>query len=375
MSNLKIALVIGTRPNYMKAIPIWTSLKKYMPIENIFFIHTGQHYSHDLSQIFLDEFKIDEKEIYFLEKHSDTPYPKNSSTDSFYWISNNLSNFFVNKKIDKVIVFGDVNSTFASALAAYMNNIYIIHIESGLRSYDMEMPEERNRIMVDKMSNMLFTTELLAIENLKKEGIFNNVHHCGNTMIDTLNKYLTDVKEFSYYKTFNLNKFNYIILTIHRQENVENELILKKIIETIKDIVIQLKHKVLFITHPRTLKKIQELNINLESDIIVLNSQSYLQMLNLVYNCGIILTDSGGLQEESAYLGIPCITIRNNTERPLTVTKGYNTVITPSDENFKSNIFEKIIYNYGKRKNNTEIVKEMGNGYSSDKITKLILSI
>jgi UDP-N-acetylglucosamine 2-epimerase (non-hydrolysing) len=150
---------------------------------------------------------------------------------------------------------------------------------------------------------------------------------------------------------------------------------LKKIIETIKDIVIQLKHKVLFITHPRTLKKIQELNINLESDIIVLNSQSYLQMLNLVYNCGIILTDSGGLQEESAYLGIPCITIRNNTERPLTVTKGYNTVITPSDENFKSNIFEKIIYNYGKRKNNTEIVKEMGNGYSSDKITKLILSI
>jgi UDP-N-acetylglucosamine 2-epimerase (non-hydrolysing) len=98
-------------------------------------------------------------------------------------------------------------------------------------------------------------------------------------------------------------------------------------------------------------------------------------MLNLVYNCGIILTDSGGLQEESAYLGIPCITIRNNTERPLTVTKGYNTVITPSDENFKSNIFEKIIYNYGKRKNNTEIVKEMGNGYSSDKITKLILSI
>ena len=375
MSNLKIALVVGTRPNFMKAIPVLISLKKYISEENIFFIHTGQHYSYDLSNVFLEDFEIDEKKIYFLEKYSDTLYPKESSNDGFYWISNNLSNFFIKKKIDKVIVFGDVNSTLAAALAAYMNNIYIIHIESGLRSYDMKMPEERNRIMVDKMSNMLFTTELLSIENLKKEGIFKNVYHCGNTMIDTLNKYSPIIKESIYYKKFNLNEYDYIILTIHRQENVENVIILKKIIKTINKIILQLKYKILFIIHPRTLKKIEELNIKIEKDIIILNSQSYLNMLNLVYYCGIILTDSGGIQEETAFLGIPCITIRDNTERPLTITMGYNTIISPFCQDFKKNIIEKISNNFGKRKNNKEIFEEMGNGNSSDKIIKIILSL
>ena len=362
----KIAIVIGTRPNFMKAIPIWSSLKNKC---QCFFIHTGQHYSYDLSQIFLDEFKINEKEIYFLEKYSNTPYPKDSPTESFYWISHNLSSFFLKNKINKVIVFGDVQSTFAAALSAYVNNIYLIHIESGLRSYDMSMPEEKNRIMVDKMSNMLFTTELSAIDNLKKEGIVNNIYHYGNTMIDTLYKYIPTIQDSYYYKTFKLEKFNYIILTIHRQENIESSL-LKKIIETLEDI----PFKILFITHPRTLKKIKELNLNLKN-IIVLDSQSYLNMLNLVFYCGILITDSGGLQEESAYLGIPCITIRNNTERPITITKGYNFIIPPKNLHFKTDILLYIQNHFGKRKNNSEIMEEMGNGLSANNITKIILSI
>ena len=359
---MNIALVIGTRPNFMKAIPILLSLQKKIPKENIFLIHTGQHYSDNLSKIFLDEFKIDEADIYFLEKYSTIPFPKHSSVDGFYWISNNLSLFFTDKKIHKVIVFGDVHSTFAAALAAYMNNLYIIHIESGLRSYDMTMPEERNRIMIDKMSDMLFTTELSAIDNLQKEGIVNNVYHCGNTMIDTLQTYLPFIQESSYYKTFNLQ--SYIVVTIHRQENIGDLFV--KIIETLQEIA-KIK-KILFVTHPRTLQKIKELH----TDIIILDSQSYLQMLNLVYNCGILLTDSGGLQEEAAYLGVPCITIRNNTERPLTITKGYNTIIPPSDKDFKDKIMHTILCNFGKRMNTN--IEEMGTGCSADKITTIILT-
>ena len=364
---MNIGLIVGTRPNFMKAIPVFQSLKKYVKSENLFLIHTGQHYSDELSTIFLQEFNINDNEIYFLEKYSFTPFPKTSQNNAFYWMSTNLSLFFLEKKINKIIVFGDVNSTFAATIAGYINKLYIIHIESGLRSYDITMPEERNRVMIDRMSNMLFTTELTANDNLNKEGITENIYYCGNTMIDTLLKYVDTFKNSNYYKTLGLEKLNYVIMTIHREENVENEDNLRKIIETVS----KLKVKILFITHPRTLNKITNLDI---TNLIVLNSQSYLKMLNLVYNSGMVLTDSGGLQEESTYLGIPCITLRNNTERPITLSNECNHIISPSSDNFENNFTNTFNTFFSKKIDNSEIIKVMGTGNASDKITEIIFN-
>lgn len=371
---IKIALVVGTRPNFMKAIPVWNSLKEKIPKEQLYLIHTGQHYSHNLSKIFIDEFDIDSKEIIYLEKYSGETYPKLSIPDSFSWIIKHLSHLFVNENINKVIVFGDVNSTLAAGLAAKLNNIHLIHIESGLRSYDLDMPEERNRILIDRMSDQLFITEISARENLKNEGIINNIYHCGNTMIDTLIQYLSLIKNSLYYLSFNVNKLKYILFTLHRQQNVENKNNLEKIIKSVITISKILKHSVLFIAHPRTIKNINIFKIDI-GEIILIKPQSYINMLNLVYNSGILLTDSGGLQEETSYLGIPCITIRKNTERPITIQKGYNYLISPDEDNFY-NLFEnKIIEIYATRKYKLkEIQEEMGYGNASDKIVKKILN-
>lgn len=371
---VKIALIVGARPNFMKAVPIWNafSLKNNFS-HNMYFIHTGQHYTYNLSKIFIDELKIDENDIVYLEKYSKTNYPKTSSTNGFAWIIKNLSDFFIQESIDVVIAFGDVNSTLAASLAAKMNNLMLVHIESGLRSYDMEVPEERNRVLVDKMSDLLFTTELSARENLLKEGICSNIYHCGNTMMDTLTRYLSFIRSSTYYKNLKMKKFNYILFTLHRQRNVDNKNILDKIISSVKKVSSILNSPVLFICHPRTLKNLEKFKID-TSVLTLLSSQSYLNMINLVYNCGILLTDSGGLQEESAYLGVPCVTLRENTERPLTVTKGYNKVISPGDSNFGSIFLQEVTCKYGKRKeDNADLVNEMGNGTSARKIVEIIV--
>jgi len=374
---VKIAVVVGARPNFMKAVPIWNSLCSRLPIEQLFFIHTGQHYSHSLSQVFIDELKLNINNIIYLDKYSNESYPKNSVVRGMSWIIRNLSDLFIKEKIDKVIVFGDVNSTLAAGLAAAMNDLFLIHIESGLRSYNMKMPEERNRVLVDKMSDLLFTTEFSAKDNLSKEGINKGVHHCGNTMIDTLSKYMSKIKYSNHYLNFKVERLKYVVFTLHRQENVENKKLLEKVILNVKKLLIKLgsEHKILFITHPRTVIRLKDFNINTDG-IDMIKSQCYFHMLNLVYNCGILLTDSGGLQEESAYLGVPCVTLRENTERPVTVTKGYNSIIQPASDTFNIDFMADVFKKYGKRKDDLqELVKEMGDGKSSDKIVDLILGV
>ena len=348
--------------------------KKKISKKQLYFIHTGQHYSRNLSQVFIDELKLNNKEIIYLEKYSKTSYPKTSTTDSFLWIIKHLSRLFINENINKVIVFGDVNSTLAAGLAAKLNNIYLIHIEAGLRSYDMKMPEERNRVLVDKLSDQLFITEKLARQNLMKEGITNNIYHCGNTMMDTLNKYLPYIKCLEYYLSFYVDRLEYILFTLHRQQNVDNKNTLEKIVKAVLNISKLLKHPVLFIAHPKTITNLNKFKIDID-DIILIQPQGYINMVNLVYNSGILLTDSGGLQEESAYLGVPCVTIRKNTERPLTIEKGYNCIISPEQNNFYTIFENEVLNKYGKRKENLiELRDEMGNGKASDKIVQKILS-
>lgn len=345
---MKTVVVVGARPNFMKAVPVYNALKKLQT--NTYIVHTGQHYSNNLSKVFCDEIK----DMIFLNTEND--YSKMSSMDIFKDIMVNFLKFITEYDIDKVVVFGDINSTLACALVANMEKKILMHVEAGLRSYDMRMPEENNRVIVDRISNVLFVTELDAVNNLKKEGIHKNIYHFGNTMIDTLVRNL---------KTIEYDPKNYILLTIHRQENVTNIYKLEKIFKTLTKI----DEEILFFCHPKTKKVLEEYKIN-TGNIKIVEPQSYTNFLKYMYNARFVITDSGGMQEETSYLGIPCITIRENTERPLTITHGSNVLISPSNPNFEEMMFENL--KYKERKVSVEILQQMGIGNASDKIAKKI---
>jgi UDP-N-acetylglucosamine 2-epimerase (non-hydrolysing) len=344
---MRFAIVVGARPNFMKAIPVYKEFIK--TTHDIFLVHTGQHYSKNLSDIFFEEFRINN--IHFLNKEKD--YSKMSSVEIFSDIMINFNNFINEKKIDKVIVFGDINSTLACALTASMNKKVLIHIESGLRSYDMNMPEEKNRILVDKISDMLFVTEINAIYNLKREGITKKIFHCGNTMIDSLVEYTKNMKQ---------EKKNYIVLTIHREENTTIEK-LKKIF----NVLVRIEKEIIFVCHPRTRKLLEHIDTG---NTKIVDPMPYIKFIELVYNSYLVITDSGGLQEETSYLNIPCITIRRNTERPLTTISGTNTLISPDNEYFDKFLLSSINL---RKKSSSKLYREMGNGHSAKKIVKTIL--
>jgi len=344
---MKISIVVGARPNYMKAIPIYNEFIKTE--HDIYLVHTGQHYSKNLSDVFFKDFGI--KDVYFLNKEKD--YSKMSSAGIFSDIMKNFDNFINENKIDKVIVFGDINSTLACALTTSINKKQLIHIEAGLRSYDMNMPEEKNRILVDKISDLLFITENYSYNNLAKEGIHKNVFHYGNTMIDSLVKYTKDMKQ---------EKKDYIVLTIHREENTN----IKKLTKIFKSLI-KIEREILFICHPRTKKLLKNINTG---NIKIIDPMPYIKFIELVYNSHLVITDSGGLQEETSYLNIPCITIRKNTERPLTITHGTNTLLCPDGKYFEKFLLGLIDF---RKKSEDRLYKEMGDGNSAKKIVEAIL--
>lgn len=370
MDDQRIAFVIGARPNLMKAVPVWKEIKKslcHIPNvvnRNIFLVHTGQHYSRMMSDVFIEQLRLKKSDITFLKG-----YPKDS-LDSFSWMISALTKFFYVNKIQKVVVFGDVNSTLAGALSASFLNLKLVHVESGLRTYNMEMPEERNRVIVDRLSHLLITTEIKSKQNLLEEKITGQIEHCGNTMIDTLVHFLPTITKMTTYIDMGLQKRSYIMVTFHRQENVESKEILNIFTQTMNQL--GQTFKIIFPIHPRTKNSLERFNIDLHS-INVIEPQGYLEMMNLVYNCGILLTDSGGLQEEAGYLGIPTITLRKETERPITVNKGDNKILAPSSINFQSKLSRIVNEKIGSRIDTVSLRKEMGGGRASQLVAKKIL--
>jgi UDP-N-acetylglucosamine 2-epimerase len=365
------ALIVGTRPNFMKAAPLWKELKKKQR-SNLYLVHTGQHYSQSLSGIFLKQMGISsEQEIVMLAGYPRTATPE----ESFAWMLTELTKWFRENAIEKVIVFGDVNSSLVGALAASFLHLQIVHVEAGLRSFNMLMPEERNRILVDHLSHLMLTTELSAQRNLLREGIVGRSEMCGNTMMDTLVSLLPVIEKLITYKKFRVEKKKYILFTFHRQENVDSPEILRKVISVLDKLSKKLKIMILIPLHPRTKKAMERFGIK-PFYIKIIEPQGYIQMMNLVLNCGILLTDSGGLQEEAAYLGVPTITLRRETERPITVEKGWNKILSPSDKNFPQAIHEDILLRIGKRKSDlTSIRKEMGEGRAAQLMVKKILAL
>ena len=302
-----IAIICGARPNFMKIFP----LHKEMIKQNIshFIINTGQHFSKEMSDDFFEEFNI--KPDYNLKPSKD------SVIKQFSDIMLGIEEIFVKEKPDLVIVVGDINSTLAGALVANKMGIELIHIEAGLRSYNLKMPEEYNRVLTDRMSNMLLTTIEDAKNNLKKEGITENVHFVGNLMIDTLKFFLPKVKE---------TKEEFYFCTLHRAENVDNKKVFKEILDALE--IIAKDQKIYLPLHHRTKKKAEEFGfLERINDIFeILPSLKYQDSIFYQKNAKLVLTDSGGVQEETSFLGTPCLTLRTETERPITVELGTSTI-------------------------------------------------
>lgn len=311
---MKIINVVGTRPNFVKISPLIREMKKHQQIKPLL-VHTGQHYDEAMSEVFFRDLGIPKPNIHLGVGSA-------SHCEQIARIMAAFEKTCLQEKPDLIVVVGDVNSTLAAALAGAKMNIRIAHIEAGLRSFDKTMPEEVNRILTDQLSDYLFITEESGRQNLIKEGISQEkIFFAGNIMIDTLVYNLPKINRLNRY-----SEADYCVLTMHRSSNVDAKAKLQKLIGIIKDISKQIK--VVFPAHPRTKKKIKEFDIeNTLKGIAIIEPMGYLEFISLVKNAKFVLTDSGGLQEETTYLGIPCITLRATTERPVTVETGANVVV------------------------------------------------
>lgn len=333
---MKIILVVGARPNFMKIAPIIDAIKEHnrssdRPLEYRL-VHTGQHYDEKMSKLFFDDLTIPKPDI-------DLEVGSASHAEQTAEIIKRFEKVCLQEKPTHVLVVGDVNSTIACALVASKLNIKIIHVEAGLRSFDRSMPEEINRILTDAISDCLFITEKSAEENLLKEGVEREkIFFVGNVMIDTLLKHLQKARESSVLDRLGLREgteacLPYGLLTLHRPSNVDDEKLFKNILEALVEIA--KKVPIIFPVHPRTLGRVKEFKLeghftqpparkNPAAAIYCIEPLGYLDFLSLTSNARLVLTDSGGIQEETTVLGVPCITLRENTERPVTVTDGTN---------------------------------------------------
>ena len=326
---MKITIIAGARPNFIKIAPIIKAIEKQQSEEkNISFrlVHTGQHYDKNLSDTFFEELNI--------------PYPNanlevksGSQAEQTGAIMVAFEKELLENSCDMVLVVGDVNSTMACAIVAKKLNIKVAHVEAGIRSGDMTMPEEINRIVTDSITDYFFTTSKSASENLLKNGVdASNVHFVGNVMIDTLYQNLDRISAPSFWKEFKLQTGNYIILTLHRPSNVDEEKSLINLLEGIDKMVGD--KKIIFPIHPRTKAILGETNLNLKN-ILFVEPQSYLNFMYLIKNSFAVITDSGGISEETTVLGIPCFTMRTTTERPETIEIGTNNLVGISIENLE----------------------------------------
>lgn len=315
-----IYLIVGARPNFMKVAPLIIEFKKQKLSYKL--IHTGQHYDYKMSKIFFKDLGMPEPDIYLnVGSHSHAVQTAN--------IMIAFEKILLKEKPKAILVVGDVNSTIACALVAKKLFIPIIHVEAGLRSFDQRMPEEINRILTDQLSDLLFITEKKAKINLKKEGIDpEKIFFVGNVMIDSLIININKTKNLHFYRKFGLEKSNYALITMHRPSNVDYKEKLEKFIDILSHI--QERIKIFFPMHPRTKKNLEKFNLTdmLESENLILSEPlGYLEFLDIMNHSRFILTDSGGIQEEASFLKIPVLTLRENTERPITIEQGTNTLV------------------------------------------------
>ena len=372
-----IYLVAGARPNFMKIAPIAKSLKKRGLSHKV--IHTGQHYDKEMSGSFFEDLGMPDPQVY-LGVGSGTHAEQTGKVMMAF------EKVCFQERPDLVLVVGDVNSTVACTLVAAKLCIPVAHVEAGLRSYDRTMPEEINRVLTDRISDYLFTTCDDANENLKREGIAEDkIYFVGNVMIDSLYEHRKMAADSDIHQRLGLKKngrlVEYALLTLHRPSNVDEPNILRNLLEGLNKI--HEKIPVVFPAHPRTLKQIKKFDLMsqvsffenitalgyraLHPNILTIPPLGYLDFLALMSGAGLVLTDSGGIQEETTILGIPCLTLRQNTERPITITEGTNKLVGNDPELVVQEAMGMIAKEYD-RKN----LPKFWDGNAADRIVEIL---
>lgn len=332
---LKICNVVGARPNFMKIAPLIDEMRKHSDIEATL-VHTGQHYDEKMSKLFFQDLGLPKPDVYLGVGSGGHGEQTGKVMIEFEKILNA-------NKPDIVLVVGDVNSTIACGLVAVKMGVQLAHVEAGLRSFDRTMPEEINRILTDQISDYLFLTERAAKENLLREGISaDKIHFVGNVMIDSLLKQREHAERSAILNDLKLEAGRYGLITLHRPSNVDVRENLENILQALFDL--QRDLPLVFPVHPRTRKQMKlfglEERVAAAANLILTDPLGYLDFLKLMAHARLVVTDSGGIQEETTVLGVPCLTVRENTERPVTVSEGTNIVIGMSRERILEESYE-----------------------------------
>ncbi|HZX75295.1 MAG TPA: UDP-N-acetylglucosamine 2-epimerase (non-hydrolyzing) [Cyclobacteriaceae bacterium] len=360
---MKITLIAGARPNFMKIAPMIRAIENVQKSGKDLqyrLVHTGQHYDDKLSKIFFEQLNIP-------EAHVNLGAGSGTQAEQTARIMIEFEKDLIANPTDLVIVVGDVTSTMACTIVAKKLNTKVAHVEGGIRSFDMAMPEEINRIVTDSLADYFFTTSEVANQNLKKSGVKpEQIFFVGNTMIDTLLKHLAKAIKPALWEANNLKSKGYAVLTLHRPSNVDD---LDKFSDWMKVIDEKAGMPVIFPVHPRTLKNFSKLETK-PKNIITCDPLSYLEFIYLLKEAKAVITDSGGVQEETTVLGVPCITLRNNTERPETVTMGTNEMI---GDNYDS--LSKTLQKLSEGKWKQGAIPELWDGRTSERIISRLLQL
>ena len=357
----KVISVVGARPNFMKIAPIHRAFQKYKDHIQHLICHTGQHYDEKMSKVFFDDLELPKPDFYL-------GIGSGSHAEQTARVMIEFEKILIQEKPDLVLVVGDVNSTIACSLTAAKLHIKIVHVEAGLRSFDKMMPEEINRVLTDSISDYLFVTEKSGMENLKHEGVPDSkVFFVGNVMIDSLAYYLNKTNGAMLNK-FGLESEKYVLVTLHRPSNVDSKEQLTKLINMLSRV--SEKRKVLFPIHPRTLKNLKVYGLLDEENknLILTDPIGYIDFLSLTKNAELILTDSGGIQEESTYLGVQCITLRTSTERPVTVEIGTNQLL--GTDLTKAELAANLVLEGNKKQGR---IPDMWDGKAAERITEILV--
>ena len=361
---MHVILIAGARPNFMKIAPIIHAMNKAIKNNTALsysLVHTGQHYDEKMSLSFFKELNIPEPAIN-LESGSGTQAEQTAA------IMKRFEKYLAEQPADLVLVVGDVTSTLACSIVAKKANIKVAHVEGGIRSGDMTMPEEINRMVTDSITDYFFTTSEFANKNLTKEGVDNSrIFFVGNTMIDTLLSNMDRLKQPAFFSAQNLSTRNYLVLTLHRPSNVDDPAKLVAYLDEIDQN--RGAHKIIFPVHPRTKKILDDTGKKWEG-IFITEPQSYLNFIYLVKNAVGVITDSGGITEETTVLGIPCLTLRDSTERPETVSDGTNELIGTNANGLKFHMEKMLSGNWKKGK-----IPEKWDGKTGERIVEILIKL
>ena len=365
---LRLLCIVGARPNFMKIAPLMRVFRARPDRFDARLVHTGQHYDEAMKDAFFRQLHIPEPDI-------DLGVGSGSHAVQTAEIMRRFEPVLDDLQPDVVLVVGDVNSTIACALVATKKGIAVVHVEAGLRSGDRGMPEEINRVLTDQISDLLFTTEADGATNLMREGIAaDRIHFVGNVMIDTLlanrERAIPAEETLGGIAGFAGDPAGFGVLTLHRPSNVDDPVVLRRLLEVLAQLSERLP--LVFPIHPRTRGRIADAGLSpvlAASRIALTDPLGYLQLLGLMAKARIVLTDSGGLQEETTALGIPCVTLRENTERPITVEQGTNTIVGTDPAKIRA-CFDDVMASGGK----SGRVPELWDGQAAERIADTLLA-